>query len=266
MNNDSVNFATASRVEASGEGRFSMFVPEGWNQGRGAFGGLLVGAMIRSMQGVADADRPLRAVNAELPSAVLGGPAELRVQTLRRGSGLSSLEVHLVQGDGVKARASGIFGKERPVELSWQPAAPTPKPWRDVPATPPGALPPPFVRHFELRPTRGVPFTGSDEPVVEGWVRPVEEMASWGPAEVAALADSYWPAFFPCVEGPRPAATVAFGLHLTPIAHELPTTAPLYYRARALTVGGGFVFEQRELWTEAGQLVALNPQTFTIIK
>lgn len=266
MNGDSVDFATATRVEPLGDGRFAMAVPEGWNQGRGAFGGLLVAAMIRAMQGVADADRPLRALNAELPSAVLVGPAELRVSVLRRGSGLSSLEVHLVQDGAVKSRASGVFGKRRPVDLAWQPEAPAMKPWSDVPLTPVGALPPPFIRHFEIRPTVGQPFAGRGEPLVEGWVRPVETLPAWGAAEVAAFADTYWPAFFPCVTAPRPAATVAFGLHLTEAAHELTMEAPLYYRARALSVGAGFLFEQRELWTEAGQLVAVNPQTITIIK
>ena len=58
----------------------------------------------------------------------------------------------------------------------------------------------------------------------------------------------------------------AAGLHLTPHAQSLPSAAPLYYRARALTVGAGFEFESREIWTEAGQLVALNSQTFAIIK
>lgn len=259
------SFAEASRVEPVGEGRFSADVPDGWQQGRGAFGGLGIGIGVRALEAV-EAERPLRALTAELPGPLLPGPADLRVQTLRRGRGLSTLEALVVQDGEVKVRVSGVFGGARVAEPGFAPEPPAPGDWRAVPAVPQGSVPPPFARFFEYRVTGPAPFSGGAEPVAAGWIRPRVALARWGPAEVAAMADAYWPALFATTTGFRPMATVTFTLQLTDRALALPSDAPLFYRARALAASAGYVSELRELWTADGELVALNPQTFVIIK
>jgi hypothetical protein len=259
------SFAEASGVEAVGEGRFVARVPDGWQQGRGAFGGLSIGIGVRALEAV-EQERPVRALTAELPGPLMVGGADVRVTTLRRGRGMSTLEAHVEQDGEVKARVSAVLGGARVDEPGFAPEPPALGDWREVPAIPEGAVPPPFARFFEYRVTGPAPFTGGPEPVAAGWIRPKAALERWGPAEVVAMADAYWPAMFATVTAPRPMATVTFTLQLTERALALEPGAPLFYRARGTAASAGYVSELRELWTADGELVALNPQTFVIIR
>ena len=55
-------------------------------------------------------------------------------------------------------------------------------------------------------------------------------------------------------------------LQLLPTRAPLPGDQPLFHVARAVAGAEGYIAEQRELWTADGELVALNPQTFVVIK
>jgi hypothetical protein len=136
-----------------------------------------------------------------------------------------------------------------------------------VPAIPVG-LPfvPEFAQHFEYRVTGPFPFSGGSEPVASGWIRARAPSPTIGAAELVALADAWWPAAFSIEQTKRPIATVAFTLQSLLGDRELPGDRPLHHRARAVASRDGFFVEQRELWTEAGELVALNQQTFVWIR
>lgn len=55
---------TPARV---GDGRFEGEVPDGWQQGRGAFGGLALGLLARAAEAsLDDASRTLRSITAEI--------------------------------------------------------------------------------------------------------------------------------------------------------------------------------------------------------
>lgn len=262
------DFAEASRVEALGEGRYRAEVPDGWQQGRGTFGGLVLGTLARAMQHAEpDRDRAFRALNAEVVGPVLPGAADITVSALRRGSGLSSWEARLTQGGDILARASAIFGRERTRDHDvTELARPVMKPWRE---TEPVAIAPPmgprFARVYEYRPTGPLPFTGGDRAVTEGWVR-LRKPVPLGVAELIGAVDAYWPASFARATAPRPMATVSFTFELLADPAGLDASAALYYRAVAAGGYGGFVAELRELWTADGTLVALNPQTFAVIR
>jgi acyl-CoA thioesterase len=60
----------------------------------------------------------------------------------------------------------------------------------------------------------------------------------------------------------RPMATIAFTIDFL----GEPGDGPWLYRGTAPVCGDGYFLETRELWTASGQLVALNHQTFAIIK
>ena len=84
--------------------------------------------------------------------------------------------------------------------------------------------------------------------------------------KVIGLMDAYWPAHFAMETTPRPMATVSFTLQLLVDPASLDPAEPLFYRASAPAAHEGFVVEFRELWTARRTLVALNQQTFVIIK
>lgn len=259
------DFKSVCAVERIEHLRYRVEVPEGWQQGRGAFGGLAIGFAVRAMEEV-ESTRPLRVLTAELPGPLMVGEAQVEVLELRRGSGTTALEAHVRQGDAVCARVSGIFGREREDKRSWMPERPAMGDWRSLPPLDSAAVPPPFARAFEYRLAGFPPFCSAPEARTEGWIGLRGGVCALGPAEIAALADAFWPACFATQTGPRPMATIAYTLHLLEGSGQLTSAEPLFYRARCEVASSGFLFEMRELWTADGKLVAINPQTFVVIK
>src|SRR5262245_49584310 len=94
-------------------GRFRVLVPDGWQQGRGAFGGFVVAMLVRAVERFAgDPARTLRSLTAELCGPTLPGEAELQVEALRVGSGVGTYAVRLRQSGEVQAHAVCVLGKE----------------------------------------------------------------------------------------------------------------------------------------------------------
>ncbi len=247
-------------------------IQDGWQQGRGAFGGLVLGLMAEAMRYVEDSDRPLRSLTGEIPAPVVPGTARFTVDTIRRGRNLSTHSCALRIGDETVARASTIFGGARSsaedVQLSTL-FGPDCLHWKEpsaVPAIPAAMLPIPFSQHFEYRPTGPRPLQGLENGTTEGWIAIRGGSGSLGPAELIALTDAYWPAYLVTQRAMRPSATVAFALHTTPDAWTTRADEPVYMRAQAEHAAGGYCFERREMYAPSGALIAINFQTFAIIK
>jgi acyl-CoA thioesterase len=271
MHEDLASSITPERIGTAGGGtRFGFEVRPGWAQGRGAFGGLVLGAMVRAIEAVEpEPARRLRSLTAELIGPTLVGPCELEVTELRRGNGLSSWHARLLQQGQVTAIATAVLAKTRDVaDRRWSPSDRDPvKPWTELDAIPKeNPFAPEFAQHFEYRLAGPWPFSGAPKPVVNGWVRAREAPPQIRVAELVALADAWWPSVFSTERGPRPIATVAFTLQSLLGDRELPGDEPLLHRAHAPAAGDGFFVEHRELWTASGELVAMNQQTFAWIK
>ncbi|MBC8068078.1 MAG: thioesterase family protein [Deltaproteobacteria bacterium] len=271
MSEDLSSFITPERIESfAGGARFRFEVRPGWAQGRGAFGGLVLGTMVRAIETVEpEPERRLRSLTAELVGPTLVGPCDLEVTELRRGNGVSSWHARVLQQGQVTAIATAVLAKTRDVlDRRWSPQGRAAvKPAAEVDAIPmENPFAPEFARHFEYRLVGPFPFSGAAEPTVTGWVRPRAAPAKLGAAEVVAIADAWWPAVFSTERGPRPIATIAFTLQSMLGDRELPGDEPLLHRASSPAAGDGFFVEHRELWTADGELVAMNEQTFVWIK
>lgn len=234
------------------------------------FGGSTIGALVRAIEReVGDPSRRVRSVTAEVPGPTLVGPSELRVETLRAGSGQTTACARVVQADGVTAFATVVLAKDRAVEadtfVDLEP--PRPPPWRDLPRVPMEQGGPTFAKHFEFRTAGPFPFTGGASATALGWIRPATPVRVVDAATVVALCDAWWPASIVRFSTFRPIGTVAFTMQIVgdPRAIDL-AEAPLAYRAKVWSQRDGWIVEQRELWTEAGELLALNQQTIAIIK
>lgn len=263
---DLTTLTTPTRID---DDHFRWEVPDGWRQGRGAFGGLVVAALVRTVEMAAGTpERPVRTVSAHLVGPVMAGPAEILVTTLRIGNGVSSLAASLRQGDEILAHAVLVLGKERMRDLDKQDLTPPElPPWQEVPALPIAPpLGPEFGAHFEFRSTGALPFTGGAHSTSSGFIRPLTPGPARDAAYVAAQADAYWPAILARMSEPRPTATVSYNLQITADCKELDPTLPLFHRARMLGSRDGYLAEHRELWTLDGHLVALNQQTFAVIR
>lgn len=254
-------------VQATSATTASVLLPDGWQQGRGLFGGLVAAVAVRALEKSAPG-RALRSMTLEICGPVQPGPALLELAPLRVGNAVTTSTVRLVQGGEVQAHAVGVLGLARSVERDRVDLEhPVLKPWSQMPVIPVAPpLGPEFARYFEFRSAGAFPFSGSRTPVIEGWVRPKHPAAVRDTAFVAACIDAYWPTSLTLERAPRPMATIAYTLQ--PFAHfdGLDPSAPLYYRAHLLAIDAGYCVETRELWGVDGRLLALNQQTFVIIR
>ncbi len=248
-------------------GHFTAEVPDGWQQGRGAYGGLVTGLLSRALEASAPG-RALRSLTAELCGPVAPGPVTLAVETLREGSAVTTCAVRLEQGGAVQAHGVGVLGLARPAAVDQVFLAPPQLPdWHGVevvPVQPPFA--PVFSPNFEYRPTGFLPFSGNTEPRAAGWIRPVDAGTTRDAGWLAFCVDAWWPTLFAVTDAPRPMATIAFTFQPFARFDGLDPAAPLAYRAQLAASGDGYCVELRELWGHDGRLLALNQQTFVIIK
>lgn len=267
MTHHAETFADASAIAARDDGTYGWQVPDGWQQGRGAYGGLVLGTLVRAATASEPepARRP-RVVSGELCAPVLPGEATIAVSHLRRGSGLTYADVRATQGGEVVARASVLLGADRKVAA---PAiarpAPDLPPWTTLPVVALPAPPAPvFTRHLAFRPTGPLPFSGAATAGAAGHVALRAPLTAVDAPTVIALLDAWWPAVWATLPAPRPMATVSFTAELLVDPATVDPAAPLAYTARVDGGGGGYVVELRELW-QGDRLIALNHQVFAIL-
>lgn len=259
---------TAMTPERIAPGSFVWNVPDGWQQGRGAFGGIVVGALLRAIEETEnDAQRGVRSLTAELVGPVLPGPARIQVELLRRGNAVSTLRAWLTQSGSEEVLAHGVavLGAARAGTPEWAPAAAA-IPEQVAAIEMPKGIAPVFAQHFEYRPTGPYPYTRHPTAEAAGFVRARGAASRFDAAYVAAHADAYWLAAMATFEAPRPAATVAFTLHLQAPPEAAAGPAPLFHRASAQSSAAGYASETRELYTQSGTLLAVNHQLVAIIK
>jgi acyl-CoA thioesterase len=241
-------------------GRARVTIPDGWQQGRGLFGGLVAGLSIRALEQVAP-DRPLRSLTCEMCGPVQAGDAELVVEVLRAGNAVTTAAARIVQHGEVQAHAVGVLGKDRVPGTRMLLAPPVIRPWHELAPLPLASFAPGFAQHVEFRLTGPLPFAGGSDARVEGWVRWKQPGTRRDAAYLAACIDSYWPALFSIERAPRPMATIAFTFQPLGIPDD-----DVYYRATLAAQDDGYCVEFRELWSADGRLLALNQQTFAVIK
>jgi hypothetical protein len=261
-------FATGSALEPAGERRFRWNLGDGWQQGRGAFGGIVLGTLLRAMEACEpDPARRTRSLSGEIPAPVVPGATDITVEILRRGNGTTFLEARALQGGATVARASALLASARPAGNTRTGAvAPSFPPYADLPAMPPpvGPSAPRFTAHYDYRPVAPFPFTQAELAGAAGWVRENTAHPVLDAPALVGLLDAYWPAAFACERGPRPMATLTFTAEILADPATLDPAAPFAYRARLDGATDGFSVELRELW-QHDRLVALNQQLFAII-
>lgn len=273
-----MNLDSGSDLRSASNGTYDWDVPDGWLQGRGAWGGLVVAAQVKAVQHqqhAVDPMRRIRNVTAHLFGALPVGPAHLTVECLRSGSAMTTWNVRLVGCDDQLASQSVIItGKDRPVAdgQRWgtavMPAMPA---WRDVgtvPVQPPYG--PVFGAHFAFRPVEGIPGSAG-APRCLGWIGPAdgEKWSAWSAATMLGIVDAWWPATYVTVASladVRPMATVSFSAHLLVDPDTVDPREPLVLESWVADAEAGFTTETRRLWTSDGRLAVENHQAIVVIK
>jgi hypothetical protein len=262
------SFEQATRLTRISGSEHELVVPDGWQQGRGAFGGLVLGATLSAMVAdEPDASRVPRAFLGEICAPALPVASRLQTRALRRGRNQSNLACTFTQDGQIVAHASAVLASAR--RTAGAPGLSSSPPVRgrveDVPVAPIGPPQgPTFASHYEFRLTSPAPFSGAGDGTVTGWVRERTALEKVTHAVLLARLDSFWPAIFAMETAPRPIATVSFMAEFLVDPAQLDPSRPLFYRARSLAEAGGYFVELRELW-DGEKPVAYNQQSFAIL-
>jgi acyl-coenzyme A thioesterase PaaI-like protein len=262
------SFEAAIALERTGDNQHRWTVPDGWQQGRGAFGGLVLGAMMAAMADCEpDRARLPRAFTGDLCAPALPTVSRIVSRPLRRGSRQSNWAAVVEQDGALVAHATCVMAAPRRVNAPprFRLDPPSRPPYDEVPVLPVAApFGPTFAQHYEYRATGPLPFSGSAEAQVLGWVKERVPLARMTAAALIARLDAHWPGLYSVETAPRPAATVSFLAEILCDPSRLDPLAPLFYRARCVADDGGYFVEFRELW-DGDEPVALNQQSFAMM-
>jgi hypothetical protein len=282
------SYQAAATITPVTDATATWLTPDGWQQGRGAWGGLVIAAMLSAAtESLNDPSRPLRQVMCSIMAPVSVGLQTITTEVLRAGSALTVLKSELTDESGQTcAVAMATFGADRVPAIE-----PPYETWGDitcpeVPAfeevTPLPNIPelmPTFFKHIEFRPVSGWPTSGSHS--TKGWLtlptaNSPERVDTGGDLITAAeplsapllfgLVDAWWPCALAIMPSPRPVATVSFSAQLVAEPSSVAAGQPFIHESFATAAAMGYSSEVRRLWSADGCLLIDNMQTIAIIK
>jgi hypothetical protein len=277
----SSDFDQATAVSEIAADVFEWVVPDGWQQGRGAWGGLPIGALIKCVIAdqsgggfgaeLNDDQRLVRSLNCQIYAPVLVGAQRVTTALIHRGSAMSTWSATVTDETGAPtAQLTAITGLDRelvdpPPVSSWSTImAPQLPHWEQLPVLVLPDFAPPFSAHIEQRLVEGIPLSNGAARAL-GWVRFPHQLA-WSVEQVFAIADAWWPTVLAPLQQMRPMATVNFAAHLIADPATIAPAEPLIFESYLLGSSGGFMSETRRLWTQDGLLVLENLQSIALIR
>jgi len=261
----------ASRIHHADSRRVTFNIPEDWQQGRTAFGGLISTLAVQAMRDVAgprwDAAVSLRALQTSFIGPVDRGPVEVEVQVLREGKHVRQVQA-LVRQDGQTAALHlGVFGSPRntvvPVVAPVQPVmAQTPDDLAPMPFL--SGVVPNFLQHFELRWSEGTyPFSGADSWHSRIHLR-LKSEAVHPELLTVLLADMPPSPVISRFAKPTPASSVSWELELRPVTTAEQGGAWWRVDTDVIAAADGYVNQVSKLWTPSGELASIGYQVVAV--
>lgn len=256
-------FDADTAVEALGGNRFAATMSERWWVGRGPNGGYVAAVILRAILAVAGGERAPRSLTVHYQRAPRSGPVEIEVTIERQGSRVSFLAARMEQEGKVQATAMSVLSEnwsEDGFEELQMPDAEAPGELHatDLKARP-GA--PVMLQNYLLRPALGEPAFSGGDPYTGAWIRSREPRLLDAPL-AAAFLDTWFPAPYVHLDGPRPAPTIDYTVHFrSPLPPSGATPEDPYLVAfRSGVARHGFFEEDGELWSAGGTLLAQSRQ------
>lgn len=255
-------FDADTAVAPLGEGRFAAAMSERWWVGKGPNGGYVAAVILKAIQAAAGGGRPPRSLTVHFLRAPAAGSVEVAVTVEREGGRATFLSARLSQDGTACATALAVLSdawSEEGFSEVEMPDAGAPGELQTLDPSVEGR--PNMLQNYRLRPALGEPaFSGG--PARNGvWIRTREPRLLDAPL-AATLLDTWFPAPYIRLDGPRPAPTIDYTVHFRsplPPAGAGPEDAYLI-AFRTGTARHGFFEEDGELWSADGVLLAQSRQ------
>ncbi|HLV16144.1 MAG TPA: thioesterase family protein [Pseudomonas sp.] len=245
-------------------------VPVSWGQGRSVFGGLAAALVYRALRARAPAERPVRSLAITFVAPMqCEVPVRIEVEVLREGRAVSQLLGRAMQNGEVVTLMQGSFGAARDSSIAVEPlsapSVPGAADTRELPFLP--GVTPEFTRYLSMSWVQGgMPFSGTPERKMGGWVRFRGETPRQAVDEAAllALVDAWPPAPLSYLRRPAPGSSLTWTIEFMQPLPAADVGEPFLYQARIERVRDGYGHVAANLWTERGELLAISRQTVVI--
>jgi acyl-CoA thioesterase len=253
------------------EGGYHAVIPEGWRQGRTAYGGLTAGLAYRAAQNSFENLPPLRSAAINFIGPV-SGDVLFTASALRRGRNVTTIKVVGTLCGGEKdgaiiADIVFVFGINRESELKVDVrAAPCPAPKDCAPFTPEAAhrFVPGFFHRFETQLIDGArPMAGASEGYIRAWSRHADPASREGMGALLTLSDVLPPAAMPLFTKMGAVSSVNFLLNFVV---DDPSTKDGWWQvdSRLTAARGGYSSQVMHIYNASGELIAQGLQSVAI--
>lgn len=228
----------------------------------GVFGGW-VGAVLTKAAEQSDAFRgSVRTVQVSYLAGPKGDTLQLETNLLRRGGKTDFWRATLSAGDDIFAVADIVAAEHRPTDLVYDASMPDIAAPETLPKMAPhGSGGPKWIRHFDQRMAKGVPFKKNDSPEAMVWIRetdgrPLDRMG------LVALLDTPMPRSFYLSDRPAPGSTIAMSTYIYASEEQLATVGNdfVLLRIDGSATRDGMADQRVELWSREGIVLATSNQ------
>jgi hypothetical protein len=223
----------------------------------GLHGGLAVAMLVHKMRTMVPAQLELVAVTSRFLRP-LAWPIVVDAFVVKNGASVTIARASASSSAGVSVEATATFGSAKPMGIPrLAPEMPTGIVSRCE--APEFVIPPEFVpisQRLVIRAaTDELPYSGSAEPVLCGWVRLRDHVPATD-ERIVILVDSLAPSYTALLAELKAVPTVEMSVQLSAGAAEVVFDWVLI-RARTTSADvHGFVRETIDMWTEAGEYLA----------
>lgn len=245
-------------------------VPAQWGQGRSVFGGLAAALVYRALRERVPTERSARSLAITFVAPMqCDVPVRVEVEVLREGRAVSQLLGRALQEGQVVTLVQASFGAGRDSAVAVE-ALPAP-PMKAVAEC--HFLPylagvtPEFIQHMGLSWAQGgIPFSGSSERDMGGWVRfrGATPRQAVDEAALLALVDAWPPAPLSHLRRPAPGSSLTWNIEFMQPLPLADVGEPFRYLARIERARDGYGHVAANLWTAGGELLAISRQTVVV--
>ncbi|WP_068076799.1 thioesterase family protein [Novosphingobium lentum] len=250
--------AILASAEAVGDG-LTVTIPDGWLQGRTAFGGLSSALALHAARRIVPDAPPLRSAQVAFVGPVSGN-VTVTARLLRRGRNATWVTAEIAGQSGVGLVTTFVFmgAIDSALQVAGE-AAPgglLPPGEGLVPRNGPG-----FIGNFEWR----YAAVEGDEPQAEllRWVRLRDREGLDVETELLCVADVLPPGVMPLLRGPEPISSMTWMCNLLAAA---PRTDDGWWllRSRGVYADAGTSSQDMMLWNAAGEPVIAGMQSVAV--
>jgi len=245
------------------DGGFALAVPDGWLQGRTAYGGFSAAlALDAAKRAGGEGLPPLRSATVSFVGP-LYGEIEVHARVLRRGKNAIWMAAEVLRGGEVGLTASFVFmgPVESALHLNDRPLPAGAIPVDEAEVFPPNANAPVFRRNVEVR--FALPRGEGKRPELCWWMRLAEREGLDPMTEVLLMADGLPPGVLPLLNPGVPVSSMTW---LANLLTPAPRTRDGWWLLRSTGdyAEAGCSSQRMEIWNTHGEPVMTGMQSVAV--